>query len=191
MTERPILFRGPMVRAILNGRKTQTRRIVKPQPEESLWPIWQRFPHQSGCPFGAPGDRLWVRETHYVQSAGYIDGAGRLILYRASEPDAPCTWTRSIHMPRWASRITLEVEQVRVQRVQEISEEDARAEGIAEFSNSQGDVNYGLTVADCWERTARGAFGRLWDSLHGPGAWERNDWVRAGTFRRITEGSRG
>jgi len=192
MKERPILFSGWGVRAILAGTKTQTRRLIpvasrggyiiavrdgvpyrdpdfnaeRPTPEKCL---------RVRCPYGVPGDRLWVRETHYVQSAGYVDGSGRLILYRATEPDAPCTWTPSIHMVRWASRITLEIEQVRVQRVQDISEEDAIAEG-AEAT---------LVPPDGGSAPYREGFRLLWDSINGPGAWQRNDWLRAVTFRRL------
>lgn len=189
MKERPILFSGPMVRAIMEGRKTQTRRVINPpapfvSTDEGLdveWAIGNIH-----CPYGVPGDRLWMRETHYVQSAGYKDGSGTLILYRATEPNAPNTWTPSIHMPRWASRITLEITDVRVQRVQEISKKDAKEEGIRylpEAHSWSSDEEYqGLGRL----MTPISAFAELWDSINAKKySWASNPWVWAITFRRI------
>ena len=204
MKERPILFSAPMVRAILEGRKTQTRRIVKPQPSGSntekdpygwrwKWvPTDKRIPiHEWGkdatgwismlkhCPYGVPGDRLWVRETW-----GPCDGG---FCYRASErptvkPDDG-RWHPAIHMPRWASRSTLEIEAVRVERIIEISEEDAMAEGVVYRDTcwyATDDPN-----AIPW-MTASGAYRELWESINGFGAWDANPWVWTIQFRRIT-----
>ena len=189
MKERPILFSGPMVRAILEGRKTQTRRIVKVNeagqwvchavrsclnPEES----WQRDVMASECPYGKPVDRLWVREAwcHYDLWRPGPNGYGR-ICYRASgdEPIAsfsnvkPDRWRPSIHMPRWASRITLEVVSVRVERLQDISAKDAIAEGCCDPTSS----------------TPKRAFEWLWKSINGPGSWEANPWVWVVEFRKL------
>lgn len=174
MKERPILFSGPMVRALLAGQKTQTRRIVKEvhckDSGVTLAPCEIAGEVNGGdyrlCPYGAFGGRLWVRETHYVQSAGYADGSGKLILYKA-DGDAPTTWTPSIHMPRWASRITLEVTGVRVERLQEISAADAVAEG-------------------CQSCTPYDQFRALWSFIHtadGPNGWAANPWVWVISFK--------
>lgn len=186
--ERPILFSGPMVRAILDGRKTQTRRVVKPQPGIHCVP-WQRPDGQfiwiiaeTGhgvsepftCPFGQIGDRLWVRETWnadwcdrtiYKADGGYAKHAGYSV-----EP----RWRPSIHMPRWASRIMLEITDVRVQRLQEISEEDAISEGI----HSVAAFPSGYSNRD--------GFAALWNSLAKPDStWAMNPWVWAVSFRRL------
>jgi len=174
MTERPILFNGEMVRSILDGSKTQTRRVMKPQASTfAPSPIRCHELDEGGygffdeerdykSPYGKPGDRLWVRETHYVFSAGYKDGRDRHIVYRATEPDAPCGWTPSIHMPRWASRITLEVVSVRVERVQDISEADAASEGTPILQGGN-----------------RTEFRMLWDSINAKRGygWDANPWV--------------
>jgi hypothetical protein len=173
MKERPILFGGPMVRAILDGSKTQTRRVAKEFDEmPNLDGILQRFPRQNGCPYGTPGDRLWVRETwaHERDGTGCPDDTG--VLYRATDPGwddegTGLRWRPSIFMPRIASRILLEITDVRVQRLQEISEEDARAEGCEPFA------------------CPRDRFQGLWDTIHGSGAWHANPWAWAITFRRI------
>lgn len=217
MADRPIIFSAPMVRALLDGRKTQTRRVLKPQPDEPKWdgtstvpgeyPIdgwrWKSLPY-------APGDRLWVREAcSYPQY--WIDHPNEAyighVFYEASkDAPAPSPWLRapdpdhcrkrpSIHMPRWASRLTLTVTDVRVQRVQEISEADAVAEGVtrctwAEEMAGDGRIEWhvpfetpgeypGITNA---HPSPRGAFWELWNSLHGPEAWAVNPWVVALTF---------
>ena len=197
MADRPIIFSAPMVRALLDGRKTQTRRVLKPQPE----PLG-RFVGFSGsaetarCKVRyAPGDRLWVREA-FITGYDIDDKYGRptgdkRVWYRATDsnltwfdPDTETTldnppWRPSIHMPRWASRITLTVTDVRVQRLQEISEADAVAEGI------EGD-DYGAWL--CYASEPKGqthwadpreSCRTLWDSIHGPGAWGANPWVSA------------
>ncbi len=202
MTERPILFSGEMVRAILEGRKTQTRRVVRHQPDLHLRkhryayvvesgvlkfgraPWRKSDPHnfiveeEINCPFGRPGDRLWVRETFSLGGKwkdGHLheDGEQRFV-YRADHRQQCCDslyrWRPSIHMPRWASRITLEITDVRVERLQEISEEDAMSEGMVESEDF----------------TPKGAFKALWNSLAKPGAqWADNPWVWCISFRRL------
>ena len=253
MNERPIRFRGDMVRAILDGSKTQTRRVIKPQPEwespepvlddDDCW-VWCEFindrPVDDGlrCPYGEPGDRLWVKETWRID--GWHPEYGiTTIQYRADgalrEPDSywpdtgneikdqddwkrywgqcvddaqknlgdptmedgwcgdpgwdwepgdgPCRWRGGRFMPRWASRITLEVTNVRVERVQEISEKDVLAEG------------YGLQP---WHLNENGepegprtaGFAELWDSINAKRGypWEDNPWVWVVKFR-VVEGA--
>ena len=157
MKERPILFNPEMVRAILEGRKTQTRRVIKPQPEcesgyespheNEIGLYWRKKDPEgfnsepelndyllSQCPHGQPGDRLWVRETWCCDNeaaAQDIISPGIGVFFRATEENPSMfRWKPSIHMPRWASRITLEITNVRVERVQDISEEDAISEGM-------------------------------------------------------------
>lgn len=190
MTERPILFSDPMVRAILAGAKTQTRRIMKPQPTRvdggvpfGDGPKWARAAPGSaviGCPHGKRGDRLWVREAHY------IIGEYREVFFRATQDSNnsptlswPGPWRPSIHMPRWASRITLEVTGVLVERLQEISNDDAKAEG-AEFWRNDG------TLTEVPPSIAhRHEFEDLWTSINGADSWNANPFVWVVTFRRI------
>lgn len=221
MKERPILFSALMVRAILDGRKTQTRRVVKPQPSWELLQEYATIRATRGstrtnaqmladcmpCPFGVPGDRLWVRETF---AEGFTYGGGnKVVWYRADQQarfaeriEAVCDyasvpenvrWRPSIYMPRWASRITLEIKDVRVQRLQEISEADAIAEGI----DPQRCQHCGYTWGDCRQHmdhrlcvgrepeSAAAAYKTLWSQIHGPGSWHANPWVWAITFRRV------
>lgn len=249
--ERPILFSGSMVRALLDGRKTQTRRVVKPQPAPNV-------PHDGGtrwvfdptkglhvpcgtvghltvgektglrCPYGKPGDRLWVRETwayngqasrnfgpENKRREGYVtyaaDGAKITHFFqegpplpappqvlpdrREGEDDLDCKMRRnsymeryfrrfrtSIHMPRWASRLALEVTEVRVQRVQEISEADAQAEGLEQARDDPERWLPGRCAYPSW------AFRILWDSINGkrPGcSWVQNPWVWAVSFKAL------
>jgi hypothetical protein len=221
--ERPILFSAPMVRAILAGTKTQTRRAVKGLPLEWLGEFTPEFvadPGNSLCPYGNPGERLWVREAHYCI------GETREVFYRASdgfsELQPPLQWSGpwkpSIHMPRWASRILLEVTEVRVERLQDISEADAVAEGCKADEEQvwwQGyaeDDVVGLhhqQVQDdappdwmiephrmkrtTWlERPAKKHYELLWGRINGfdgPGSWDANPWVWAVSFRRIEPAS--
>lgn len=243
MKERPILFSGEMVRAILDGLKTQTRRVVKPQPEEyrpgvCSTPRCVSIPvgslsdylcrridgmiDRDVVPFAEVGDRLWVRETW----AG-VDGSCR-VAYRA---DGKCVgrggdgrggwmsihhgwlaghgpsdkrgdtfglkrygdrWRPSIHMPRWASRITLEVTEVRVERLQDISEADASAEGVTRLTLSSGTIdNIPLPFNKVHPMTSsyRDAFRVLWDQLNAKRgySWESNSWVWVVTFRRVEQ----
>jgi hypothetical protein len=212
MKERPILFSGPMVRAILDGSKTQTRRVVKDAQLAGIgrchWSKtgWAHLRLSGGCscqpvrcPYGTPGDRLWVRETwqHNI-------GNGPPIIYRADHGAAQSVyeadlatgawkvavsgWRPSIHMPRAASRILLEITDVRVQRLQEISDEDARAEGI-EYSDDYAvreHAHVGLDEGDLIPNAPpMPSFRSLWERIHGPGSWHANPWVWAITFWRI------
>jgi hypothetical protein len=173
-----------MVRAILNNSKTQTRRVVK-------------FRHDDGFPanpYGIPGDRLWVRETWRVSSAHNDLRPSRIprgttVEYLADGPGMLEGKTRpSIFMPRWASRITLQITDVRVMRLQEISSADARAEGIAELLLQAGQAgawwSAGPTPA-LHGRSPIAAFQRLWESIHGDGSWLDNPTVRAISFQLI------
>lgn len=193
MKERPILFSGPMVRAILEGRKTQTRRVVKPQPSEPV--TWgciggKGFGFIAGdemlrCPYGVPGDRLWVRESFSYDARWRYEwwqetGERPDIWYWADGNPTDGDWTKpkpSIHMPRSASRITLEVKSVRVERLQDITPEDAEAEGIDEFMREKKLGGYYTT-----------AFSRLWESINGPGSWEQNPWVWVIEFSKEGKG---
>lgn len=219
MKERPILFSGEMVRAILDGRKTQTRRVVKPQPvhwtevrlpgESRYTPCddWSvgaggmmpRHEFISRCPYGQPGDRLWVREAwcHKCEDGMpvYTDDGGldpSCAWYRADGVEVTAAdenggtrfnkngtesspWVPSIHMPRWASRITLEITGVRVERVQEISHKEALAEGVPYDVSKPG----GSPLS---------SFHSLWDSINAKRGfgWDKNPWVWVIEFRRVT-----
>ncbi len=192
MTERPILFSAPMIRSILEGRKTQTRRVVKPQPlvdehlsvlahkdgVASMWlayPSGERIPRErtkaTVCPYGAPGSKLWVRAPW-----GEYRVAPPGIVYRADEDipaGAPERWKPSIYMPRWASRITLEITDVRVNRLHAITVSDAIAEGY------DGSVNDSIDPSIRW-------YSALWEQINGPGSWDANPWVWCISFLRIT-----
>ncbi|HDR9087149.1 TPA: hypothetical protein QDB10_003062 [Burkholderia vietnamiensis] len=216
MKERPILFSGPMVRAILEGRKTQTRRVMKHQPPDDVAPITAARYHPTivdrhgdeapgpeifgafsddgdwGCksPFGEPGDRLWVRETHLAwwkldeANPGGPRVFSHVAAYAADgyELEPGEKWIPSIHMLRAASRITLEITGVRAERLQSISESDARAEGVT----IEGHHMRGYCAGAYWPPSIR-AFHDLWDRLNatrGHG-WDANPWVWAIEFRRI------
>jgi hypothetical protein len=189
--ERPILFSGPMVRAILDGSKTQTRRVVKPQPEKrgddgGYWiPVkavrsMVNVRDTSGtiaeaCPYGVPGTRLWVRETWRVfggREYEYQQEPGSVV-YRANDfTEKGDGWRPSIFMPRWASRITLEVTAVRVERLQDISHQDALKEGVwPQFCEGHlGPIN---------------TFERAWNRINGKGSWDQNPFVWVIEFRRM------
>ncbi|HBO4454346.1 hypothetical protein CJU13_31080 [Pseudomonas aeruginosa] len=212
MKERPILFTGPMVRAILEGRKTVTRRVVKPQPDFLGSMVDPNTPFKTldaglhariTCPYGEPGDRLWVRETWHVGKPHdktapadilaplLAEGRGITVLYTAGgwqsvgpagreEPiypdDQPLPdWAGkgrpSIHMPRWACRILLEITAVRVERLQDISDSGALAEGV-----SHSEMHSGDSLVD--------VFARLWESTGGD--WAANPWVWVVEFKRVT-----
>lgn len=208
MTDRPIIFSGPMVRALLEGRKTQTRRVLNPQPDAGQFFGRMTYVEAQNLlicrnatgmrqdiriPY-APGDRLYVREAFSYDRLD-VDRDGTLPpwYWADGNPDWG-DWTRpkpSIHMPRWASRLTLTVTEVRVQLLQEISEADAVAEGVEPLHT--GFFPYGITTfmttfigdrevpAQCC-RTARKSYEMLWNSLHGPDAWDANPWVGAVSF---------
>jgi hypothetical protein len=196
MTEHPIIFSCQMVRAILDGRKTQTRRLVKPQPLSPevaphcengwwMWRVWTPDSAKHGfpsvrtgdrrCPYGVARDRLWGRETFTTNGPGKID-------YRADGEPA-CAyrirWMPAIHMPRWACRLLLDVVSVRVERLQEISGTDARAEGIDEedYPPPPDDQEYRFDY--------RAGYAQLWDSLNAKRApWSSNPWVWVVEFNR-------
>lgn len=199
--ERPILFSGSMVRALLDGRKTQTRRIVK-NVDPEIFPYCVTFDEKNGLPAitfsddvgdcvtsrivatcrqGKPGDRLWVRETLLQDTEGYI--------YRADgdfEENAKILggWVPSIHMPRCASRILLEITNVRVERLNEISEEDAIAEGIKNYENG----TYGLDDPGCCMGVKPSvAYMRLWNHINCQGSWDINPWVWIIDFKVISK----
>lgn len=236
MKERPILFSGEMVRAILDGRKTQTRRIVKPQPYEdrklgvcwepkgknhptgSPWycarnanwnPITNAFADfyrdRGGSPYGVAGHRLWVRETFCDDFKPFIYRASSTSTHYGEEK---IKWKPSIFMKRISSRITLEITKVRVERLQDISKEDASAEGVAcRKCNDRGTYleqfadNHLTACQDCVRRAeaaghriSRGQFvttdtrktySILWDSINGKWAWEKNPWVWCIEFQKV------
>ena len=241
MRERPIIFNADMVRTVLDGRKTQTRRIIQ-SPAKNMqarghecisyrapgdqWyqdyvfsmrdrsGVWQDYKHEqflAKCPFGAVGDRLWVREAFRVHSRA-TDVA--TLVYKASEqqswtqqtyrvPIEKCNkpavvdkWTPSIHMPRWASRITLEITGVRVERLQNISDADACAEGIRQgvrrTDDSAGNehvyCNYlaaNLNDACEWFERPADSFISLWQSIYGAESWQHSPWVWVIEFKRV------
>ncbi len=214
MSDKPIIFSAPMVRALLDGRKTQTRRVLKISGHRTFsqfgpsdtngydWHFrdagarWHDYRHAdllARLPY-AVSDRLWLREAHAIREAIRMPRRIDNIEYRADLPGEappmtdpissarllwnlqPKRWRPSIHMPRWASRITLTVTDVRVQRLQDISEADARAEGaVMPWLGSPG-------TAEDDTRTGLSEFEALWNSLHGPDAWDQNPWVVALTF---------
>lgn len=205
MRERPILFSGEMVRALLDGRKTQTRRMVKAplglaipsklnvriwdddQPAEAWWPIVSADGtaacngfHPVKCRYGRPGDRLWVRETFCM--AERIMSLVKSPCYRATEGEINPTlkWKPAIHMPRAASRINLEITGVRVERLLDISEADAQAEGIdmEDYPPPPDDDGY---IFDY-----RAAYSQLWEKINGAGAWDKNPWAWIIEFKRVT-----
>ena len=159
MKERPILFNTPMVQAILRGDKTMTRRVIKRK-----------------CPYGKPGDRLWVRETWARVSVPEGTTARKILtLFKASMPfsgidGTEVRWKPSIHMPRYVSRITLEVTDVRAERLNDISEEDAQSEGV---------------LPSDFDKTYRYSFLKLWESIYGKWSWNNNPWVWVIEFKRI------
>lgn len=223
MIERPILFSAPMVRALLDGSKTQTRRVVKDLPP---WKITEIVASASGCgrwlpngpapsgrgmasghwrpcPYGQPGDRLWVRETWledpeddgtwgYTQ---YMSCKGSPLsdipkrfqkaehcIFRADWGGHDVVWRPSIHMPRWASRILLEVVSVRVERLQDISEADARAEGAPGYEEGVD----APPPSDEHEWSYSASYQRVWEAINGAGSWDANPWVWVVEFKRVT-----
>lgn len=185
MAERPILFSAPMIRAILSGVKTQTRRIVRGDALALL--MEGSGAPESRCQYGRPGDRLWVRETWTaVDRRGFGARSSRLvddddeIRFRADDGATPgeggC-WIPSIYLPRWASRLTLEVTAARIERLNDITEADAKAEGVS-LSPS--------TFIAASRTPYRVGFVKLWDSINGDRApWESNPFVWVVSFRRL------
>ncbi|KMI19340.1 hypothetical protein [Klebsiella pneumoniae] len=228
MTERGMIFNAEMVRAILDGRKTQTRRPIKwkktrfteigEREDGSKWPWSEDAEHACDfwhpCPFGAVGDRIWVRETARCEwqrgdfkNAAFETGVtykadGERQTFSSAEQhktfprrshaaNGDRAWHPSIHMPRWASRILLEITDVRVERLNAISEEDAEAEGI--------DMEALYDSQDCYDciadhnmtgrPTVTGAFKYLWESIYGDESWKANPWVWVISFKRVEGGA--
>lgn len=210
MRERGMIFNAEMVRALLDGRKTQTRRVLTPRQLGLIelaaiggecYPLDSEQQHANSqsyyrqlCPFGDVGDRLWVREAFRVHSKA-TDVA--TLVYRASErqswtqqtrrvpisecnkPVSPEAWTPSLHMPRWASRITLEITGVRVERLSSMTEEDARAEGCMGGHDSIPGYMYSATPHE--------HFHHLWTSIYGEDSWQVNPWVWVVEFKRVED----
>jgi hypothetical protein len=194
--ERPILMAGEMVRAVLAGRKTVTRRLAKGVCGDSAetWPYWPGgvhggdFVRPEHCPIAQVGDRLWVRESY---CPNYFDGGGHAYMADWTGEVADVVpvpkWTPSIHMPRSAARIFLDVTSVRVERLHDITDDDAMAEGIQRFSGNHGECRFGsrdLSDRDrhrSWNdlpRSPIAAFQSLWDSLAtGDTRWCNNPWI--------------
>lgn len=220
MTERGMIFNSEMVRALLDGRKKQTRRPIKwkqtrftemgEREDGSKWPWSEDVEHACDfwhpCPFGAVGDRIWVRETfqgplvheelfeeyraypekfetpEYCEYAA--DGVARPE-YCDLDDNLRHGWRPSIHMPRWASRILLEITDVRVERLREISQADAEAEGVGKLKKGFW-KNYQPGWTE-FQLTARGSFATLWKSIYGDESWYADPWVWVIEFKRIEE----
>ena len=223
MHERPILFSAPMVRAILEGRKTQTRRAIKVPPDFVTDhgdpvrftpddPKYGRLGVVMPCPYGQPGDRLWVREA-WRAPVSLDDLSGKQIAEkcldagyrhpwcpmqfeangaRTSEKDwrefgphpsttVPGRYRHARFMPRWASRITLEVTGVRVERLQDISAADCIAEGIEPAHTCDANEETSLV---------RAAYATLWESINGDGSWDANPWVWVVEFPQVEQGAK-
>jgi hypothetical protein len=188
MKERPILFSASMVRAILDGSKMQTRRVMKPQPPGWMSGIGQKV---FDCPYGQPGDRLWVRESFWgCDLPGYSDQP--CVVYddewhgKEYRPAEARPWARkfgripSIHMPRDCSRILLEIVSVRVERLQDISEQDAWDEGVQDW---MGKATPWIGVL---APVSVHAYATLWEQINGAGSWNANPWVWVIEFKRVT-----
>ncbi len=218
MTERPILFSAPMVRALLAGTKTQTRRVVKGAPEDwapmqpqvfSPTVIDRRGDEQPGpdafgagneggdcwirCPYGAPGDRLWVRETwayHLHAQGSLADDDGPWVYAadgeRARQYRLCQRWRPSIHMPRYVCRIRLEITGVRAERLQDISEADAIAEGIEPGAAEGYWRLYGREANGDMDRSQITSYRSLWESINGAGSWAANPWIWVVEFKRMS-----
>lgn len=224
MRERPILFSAPMVRAILAGQKTQTRRVVKPQPQyehrfigDGLVLTTRKKDTTTSihsplitahCPYGQPGDRLWVRETFcpiYPQDPHYHGGKPIEYDYAATYKHESRLgdligekkkWKPSIHMPRTASRILLEITAVRIERLQDISAEDACREGVESWIEDGGEVHapppgfdgqYPGTDGTIRVSPARVAFCSMWESINGTASWAANPWVWVIEFKEARQ----
>lgn len=241
--ERPMIFSGPMVRGILDGSKTQTRRVVKPQPprpgefkyskapDKAFWrEDWQKWwlvpgdveesdpsPHtlyEYQCPYGKPGDRIWVKETWRPKQHNFPTGHPYDYRATAQQDLVPTEgpWKSPRFMPRVASRILLEITDVRVERLQGISEEDAIAEGVAHLFTAKeieqnprlavsanswynylwhGDSEAPTKYVNQWDyqysgyKTAAGSYSSLWAKINGPESWHQNPFVWAITFKRL------
>ncbi|KAF6684994.1 hypothetical protein [Pantoea sp. EKM20T] len=222
MRERPILFNADMVGAVLDGRKTQTRRIIQSpaknmqasghkvieyrepgdkwygehvfsmRNQSGTWCDYTKEQFLAKCPFGAVGDRLWVRETFRVHSRAtdvatlvykaseqqsWTQQTHRVPIEKCNKPAVVDTWTPSIHMPRWASRITLEITCVRVERLNSMTEKDALAEGCLGGHDSIPGYQYSATPHE--------HFHHVWQSIYGADSWQANPWVWVIEFKRV------
>jgi hypothetical protein len=227
MKERPILFSGAMVRALLDGSKTQTRRLMKAKPSDEcpkeMWPHalkdiveWReqngrwfglmgwRSLADADCPYGYPGDRLWVRESFHHEDAEYLPEASNSVplipastVYRADMSvetlafekrvgvPRDMRWTPSIHMPRKLSRILLEVTGIRIELVQAITEADAMAEGVKRDTEPCDHARQSCEDIGCLGKTHKASFCNLWCDLNGIPSWTQNPWVWVVEFKRI------
>lgn len=214
MKERGMIFNAEMVRAILDGRKTQTRRIVKLQPDEdglakvTNGPWVDTSERNYRCPFGDVGDRIWVRETFqgplfdYEQMEAYLEDSSRFEKpefcqyaadgghrpeYQDADDNLRHGWRPSIHMPRWASRILLEITEVRVERLNSIHDVDAMREGIQNLTTCSH-ANFGIPGVVNAQHPVR-AFQLLWESIYGADSWKFNPWVWVIEFKRVEGGA--
>ncbi len=219
MREHPLLMQGPLVRATLAGRKTQTRRPIIPQPDDDivavrydaiadLWlgntPEDNDLGYTSSwaerCPLGKAGDRLWVRETWCLASAESETTppdlrpmrGSRWCYYYATEPDVEheegdnrSPWRPSIHMPRWACRLVLPLVSVRVERVQDITDEDAEAEGIREWAKTDPKLCALRAAGFAVPSRPKFLFRLCWISIYGEGSWDANPWVWVAEWKEI------
>ena len=205
MRERPILFSGAMVRAILSGQKTVTRRPVKRLAlqwlDDGFEPSFVAHPDNAMCPYGQPGERLWVRESFAdlrgtgIEHRPDPDGPLQRYAFAADSPpgsasdearkDFGIKWKPSIHMPRWACRTLLEITAVRVERLQDISEQQALAEGISPLSSGRFHCGYD-EEGEVTSKSPITAFAWLWNSINGEGGWAANPWVWVVEFKRVT-----
>lgn len=219
MKERGMIFNSEMVRAILDGRKTQTRRVMKVQPSDGFHPTHNGYDldlnahwytpgvvDKNGylqpakkdvfgvadenegyaCPFGAVGDRIWVRET-FCPVPDHEEPAGCSAILYAADGNGPYgKWVPSIHMPRWASRLTLEITGVRVERLQSISDEDVDAECFAgDFPTSVLPALFPGVPDDWAHLSMQECYGVLWKSIYGEENWQANPWVWVIEFKRL------
>lgn len=203
MTERPIIFNAAMVKAILDGRKTQTRRLMKEQPCDPRHPA-----SLFKCPYGKVGDQLWVRENfqplladektwddqpyvNYKTGEGYTasyPATDGVIEYLTADDEVKSNVKPSIHMPRWASRIQLEITNIRYEKLQKISEEDAYSEGIKRLYPDKPEENHASICIDgihCNFNKATECFKCLWESINGEDSWDKNPYVWVVSFKRI------
>ncbi|HAU3212785.1 TPA: morphogenetic protein [Salmonella enterica subsp. enterica] len=224
MNERGMIFNAEMVRAILDGRKTQTRRPVKNVRPDNCLTIHPATATRNGththvmdapkhglCPFGAVGDRIWVRETFqgplfdYEQMQSYLEDSSKFekpefCQYAADGKPAPeyydaddnlhCGWRPSIHMPRWASRILLEITDVRVERLHSISERDALREGLLQLpASGRYCLQPGMQYFGMASHSAKEVYSWLWASIYGEESWDANPWVWVIEYKRVEGGA--
>lgn len=209
MRERPIIMGSESIKGILEGRKTHTRRVIVPQPDASVVGLVPRVSYAGNvlwgnllgtgkyvelndrrCPYGQAGDRLWVKEVWALDVPGCPNGLSYNADHidpRGDGPANPMKWRFPLFMPRWASRITLKITSVEAERLQDIAEEDAIAEGLYPWTSNEGKVHYGINRADVWELDPRLTYKRLWNSLNAKRGypWASNPWVWDIGFERV------